>query len=169
MYSDAWLKVRKDTVRRPDGSTGYYSVVDTADCSLVIPRDGDRLHLVEQYRHPVGDRRWEFPSGSAEQFDRDLAAAAARELREETGLVARTFARLGVIDTMPSTSSQRCTVFLAEGLTEGATQRDVEEQDMESAWFQRTEVERLIRGGVICDAKTIAAYALLLLGAASER
>ena len=76
--------------------------------------------------------------------------------------------RLGAIDTMPSTLNQRCTVFLAEDLVQRATQRDVEEQDMESAWFQRTEVEHLIRDGVICDAKTVAAYALLMLGTASQ-
>jgi 8-oxo-dGTP pyrophosphatase MutT (NUDIX family) len=153
-------------VHRPDGTTGVYSVVDTADCALTIPVDGDRMHLVEQYRHPVGHRRWEFPSGSTGPRDGDLAAAAARELREETGLVARKLTQLGAIDTMPSTLNQECTVFLAEGLTQHATQRDLEEKDMESAWFERAEVERLIRDGVIRDAKTIAAYALLLLSGA---
>ena len=167
MYADAWLSVRRDTVRRPDGSTGLYSVVDTADCALIIPLDGDRLHLVEQYRHPVGHRRWEFPSGSTEPRDTDLAAVAARELHEETGLVAGKLTRLGAVDTMPSTLNQRCTVFLAEDLTQGATRRDVEEQDMDSAWCHRTEVESMIRDGVICDAKSLAAYALLLLGEAS--
>lgn len=37
------------------------------------------------------------------------------------------------------------------------------EQDMESAWFTRSDVEQMIRGGVLTDAKSIAAYALLLL------
>ncbi len=66
VYTDPWLSVRQDTVRRSDGSSGVYSVVDTADCSLVIPVDGDRVHLIEQYRYPVDGRRWEFPSGSTD-------------------------------------------------------------------------------------------------------
>jgi NUDIX domain len=87
VYTDPWLSVRQDTVRRSDGSSGIYSVVDTADCSLVIPVDGDRVHMVEQYRYPVAGRRWEFPSGSTDHVvDTDAKAVASRELREETGL-----------------------------------------------------------------------------------
>ena len=167
VYADPWLSVRRDEVRRPDGRDGVYSVVDTADCSLVIPLDGDRLHLVEQYRHPVSARRWEFPSGSTARSDADEKAAASRELREETGLVAGRLRALGTLDTMPSTLDQRCTVFLATDLTEGRPERDPEEQDMRSAWFARSEVERLIAEGFICDAKSIAGYALLLLSEAA--
>ena len=58
------------------------------DIALVVPADGDRLYLVEQHRHVVGGRRWEFPSGSIDAHDVDAAGAAARELREETGLSA---------------------------------------------------------------------------------
>jgi 8-oxo-dGTP pyrophosphatase MutT (NUDIX family) len=86
-YADGWMSVREDTVRRPDGSTGKYAVVDTADIALVVPSHGERLHLVAQYRYPVADRHWEFPSGSTDGgLDADPGPAARRELREETGL-----------------------------------------------------------------------------------
>ena len=170
VYTDPWLSVRQDTVRRSDGSSGAYSVVETADCSLVIPLDGDRLHLVEQYRYPVAGRRWEFPSGSTDHaLDTDVKAVASRELREETGLSANSLTLLGTLDTMPSTLNQKCTVFLATGLTQDSPQRDPEEQDMRSAWFSRSEVERLITDGTVSDAKSIAAYALLLLREATPR
>lgn len=39
---------------------------------------------------------------------------------------------------------------------------------MRSAWFTRSEVERLISNGSISDAKSIAAYALLLLNVAAS-
>jgi 8-oxo-dGTP pyrophosphatase MutT (NUDIX family) len=114
VYAGEWLSVREDTVRRPDGSTGTYAVVDSADIVLVIPLEGDRVHLVEQWRHPVGGRRWELPSGSVDEgLDDDASGAAARELREETGLVAGELVALGTIEISPSTMSQRCTVFLA--------------------------------------------------------
>jgi 8-oxo-dGTP pyrophosphatase MutT (NUDIX family) len=163
VYTDPWLTVRRDTVRRSDGSSGLYSVVDTANCALVIPADADRLHLVEQYRYPVAGRRWEFPSGSTDELDPDPAAAAARELREETGLVAGTLTLLGTLDTMPSTLTQQCIVFLATDLTQHAPQRELEEQDMRSAWFARADVERMVRDGTFTDAKSLAAYTLFLL------
>ena len=163
VYADARLSVRRDTIRRPDGSTGTWTVVDGADVVLVVPVDGDRLHLVEQYRHPVGGRRWEFPSGSIDpRLDADEEAVARRELREETGLRAGALTRLGTVEVMPSTLSQRCSVFLAAGPTRGEPEREPEEQDMRSAWFTRGEVERMVVDGTIADGKSLAAYALLL-------
>ena len=163
-YANPWMTVREDAIRRPDGSTGIYSVVDTPDIALIIPADGDRLQLVEQYRYPVAGRRWEFPSGSADRpLDEDAAALAARELREETGLEASRLTPLGTLDVMPSMLNQRCRVFLATDLTQGAPQREPEEQDMRSAWFTRTDVERMMRDGTITDSKSIAAYGLLLM------
>jgi hypothetical protein len=64
VYANERMSVREDTVRYPDGSTGIYSVVDSADIALAIPLQGERIHLVEQFRYPVGGRRWEFPSGA---------------------------------------------------------------------------------------------------------
>jgi 8-oxo-dGTP pyrophosphatase MutT (NUDIX family) len=164
VYAGTWLKVREDTVLRPDGSTGIYPVVDTADMALVIAAEGDRLQLVEQYRYPVAGRRWEFPSGSADAIlDIDAAATAARELREETGLTAGTLTPLGTLEISPSTLSQRCRVYLATDLTHSAPRREPIEQDMQPAWCTRDDVERMVIDGTITDAKSLAAYALLLL------
>lgn len=164
VFTHPFLTVREDTVRRPDGSVGSYAVVDAAAIALVIPVDGDLLRLVEQYRHPVAGRRWEFPSGTTDlHVDVDAASTAARELEEETGLVADEVMPLGTLDSTPSTLTQTCTVFVATGLTEGVVRRDPAEQDMRSAWFTRDQVECMIKDGTISDAKTVAAYALLLL------
>jgi hypothetical protein len=54
-------------------------------------------------------------------------------------------------------------VFLATGITEGPHDREHEEQDMRSAWFTRAEIEQMMRDGVITDAQTLAAWALMLL------
>jgi 8-oxo-dGTP pyrophosphatase MutT (NUDIX family) len=164
MYGNRWMSLREDTVRRPDGSTGIYAVVDTPDIALVVPSDGARLLLVEQYRYPVAGRRWEFPSGSADPtLDADPESLARRELREETGLIADTLTSLGTLDVAPSLVNHRCHVFLATNLSHGKPQRDLEEQDMRSAWFDRSDVERMIKDGEVTDGKTVAAFALLLI------
>lgn len=164
VYDNPWMSIREDMVQREDGSTGVYAVVDAPDIAVVIPRDGDRFHLVEQYRYPVAGRRWEFPSGSAEEdLDLDAAALARRELREETGLLADTLTLLGVLEIAPSTMSHRCSVFLGTDLSAGEPHRDLEEQGMRSAWFSRTEVEQMMRLGEITDAKSTAALMLLHL------
>lgn len=169
VYRNNWMTLREDTIRRPDGSEGIYAVIDKPTYALVIARQSDQhtdlFHLVEQFRYPLGLRRWEFPQGTAtEQLEPEVLAH--RELREETGLRATTMARLGVLDVAAGMSSQRGWVFLATGLSEGEHEREHEEQDMHSAWFERAEVERMMRDGEITDAQSLAAWALLLL---SER
>lgn len=164
VYRNPWLTIREDDIRRPDGSPGVYAVVDKPTYALVIPKDGDRFHLVEQFRYPIGLRRWEFPQGTApDRAELDAAELAARELREETGLVAGSLTEIGLLDVAPGMSSQRGRVFLATDITEGPHEREHEEQDMRSAWFTRAELETMMRDGVITDAQTLAAWTLLLL------
>lgn len=164
VYRNDWLTLREDDIQRPDGSDGIYAVVDKPNYALVIACDGDRLKLVEQFRYPLGLRRWEFPQGTAPgRVDMEPLDLAARELREETGLRAGTVTRLGLLDVAPGMSSQRGWVFLATDLTEGDHDREHEEQDMRSAWFTRDEFERMVADGDITDAQSIAAYGMLLL------
>lgn len=164
VYANPWMTVREDEIQRADGSSGIYGVVDKPDFALVIPLDGERLRLVEQFRYPIGLRRWEFPQGTApDRADSDPLQLATRELREETGLRAGTMIQLGLLDVAPGMSSQRGRVFLATNLVEGFHEREHEEQDMRSRWFPRAEFESMIAKGEITDAQSIAAYTLLLL------
>jgi 8-oxo-dGTP pyrophosphatase MutT (NUDIX family) len=164
IYANPWMTVREDDVRRPDGSAGIYGVVDKPPYALVIALRGDEVALVEQFRYPIGMRRWEFPQGTApDRVEYEPAELAARELREETGLRADQLTELGPLHVAAGMSSQRGTVFLATGLTEGDPEREVEEQDMRCAWFTRSAVEAMITRGEITDAQSIAAYALLML------
>jgi 8-oxo-dGTP pyrophosphatase MutT (NUDIX family) len=164
IYRNPWLIFREDDIRRPDGSPGVYAVVDKPTYALVMPYDGRRFRLVEQFRYPVGARRWEFPQGTAPDLaDAEPAELAARELREETGLSATSFEALGLLDVAPGMTSQRGWVFLATGITEGETDREHEEQDMRSAWFSREDIEEMMRSGAIVDSQSLAAYGLFLL------
>lgn len=176
VYRNAWMIVREDDIRRQDGSLGIYGVIDKPTFALVIARETadarsnpgeDRFRLVEQFRYPIGLRRWEFPQGTAPGTlagdEPPPADLAARELREETGLRADSLTVLGQLDLAPGMCSQRGWVFLATDVTEGEHDREVEEQDMHSAWFTGAQLERMILDGTITDAQTIAAWTLLRL------
>ncbi|WP_019855211.1 NUDIX domain-containing protein [Actinopolyspora mortivallis] len=171
VYRNPWMTLREDAIRRGDGSDGVYAVVDKPDYALIIPVDeadglprNQRIRLVEQYRYPLGMRRWEFPQGTAPDGETtDPLELAGRELREETGLRAARMTELGVLDVAAGLSSQRGRAFLATGLTSGPPEREPEEQDMRSAWFDRVDVEGMIERGEMTDAQSLAAYTLLLV------
>jgi 8-oxo-dGTP pyrophosphatase MutT (NUDIX family) len=164
VYRNPWLSLREDQVRRPDGSAGVYSVIDKPDFALVIPAEPAGLHVVEQYRYPVGGRYWEFPQGTATGGvvvpPEELARA---ELAEETGLRAGSLELLGHLHCAYGMSSQGFDVFLATDLTPGPTAREATEQDMRQRLVSRDEFEELIRAGRVTDDSTLAAYALLLM------
>jgi 8-oxo-dGTP pyrophosphatase MutT (NUDIX family) len=164
VYENPWLSLREDRIKRADGSSGLYSVIDKPDFALVIPVENDGFHLVEQYRYPVGSRSWEFPSGS---FPHGVTGTpeemAAAELAEETGFTAASLEKLGFFHCANGITSEGVHVFLATDLTPGESNREETEQDMRQEWFPRTEVERMLRDGTITDGPSIAAYLLLTL------
>ena len=90
VYENRWMRVREDDIRRRDGSSGIYGVVEKPDFVVIIPLEEDgHIHLVQQYRYPVGGRYWELPQGSWEQsVNTDPLEVGRGERREETGLEA---------------------------------------------------------------------------------
>ena len=164
VYENAWMRVREDQVERGDGSRGLFGVVEKSDFGLIIPKDGDDLWLVEQFRYPVGGRFWELPQGSWEgRPGLDAASLARTELEEETGLRAGNLVHLGHLYEAYGYSNQGFDVWLASDLEAGSARRSVEEQDMVARRVSTSEWEEMVRSGQIRDAPSVAAYGLLLL------
>lgn len=65
VYTDDWIRVRRDDIERGDGSRGTYAVVERRDFAVVVPAERGGFHLVEEYRYPVGRRSWSFPQGAS--------------------------------------------------------------------------------------------------------
>ena len=164
VYRNPWIRVREDDVVRDDGSTGVYGVVEKPHFGLVIPVERDGFWLVEQFRHPVGRRAWEFPQGTWTAGEDGTAEQLGRaELAEETGLRADGFRHLGHLDLAPGLSTQEFDVWLATDLTQGPTAREATEADMRSAFVGEAELRAMVRDGRFTDGPSLAAYSLCLL------
>lgn len=81
---------------------------------LPILPDG-RIGLVRNYRHPLELFAWEAPRGFLDPGETDLAAAASRELAEETGLACDRdkLVPVGTLAQEASTLSVKGALFLA--------------------------------------------------------
>jgi ADP-ribose pyrophosphatase len=160
VYRNRWMTVREDRIVRSDGSPGIYGVVEKRDFAVVAAIDDGRIHLVEQYRYPVGARYWEMPQGAWEEVQADPLELAAAELREETGLVAASMVHVGRLFEAYGFATQAFNVFLATKLTQGETDREPEEIGMVARSFPLAEFEAMIASGLVMDAATVAAFGL---------
>lgn len=164
VYRNPWIRLREDAIELDDGSPGIYSVVERPDFGLVIPAAEDGFWLVEQYRHPLGRRSWEFPQGTWPAGAGGSAEELARaELAEETGLRAGTLRHLGHLDLAPGLATQEFDVWLATDLTAGPTAREASEADMVSAFVTEAELRAMVGDGRFTDGPSLAALSLLLL------
>jgi 8-oxo-dGTP pyrophosphatase MutT (NUDIX family) len=164
VYRNPWTRVREDVVELADGSSSIYGVVERPDFALVLPAERDGFWLVEQYRHPVGRRTWEFPQGGWTAGSSGTPDELARtELAEETGLRAARLDHLGRLDLAPGLMTQRFDVWHATDLTPGPTAREASEADMRTAFVPRAELHAMIADGRFTDSPSLAAYSLLLL------
>ncbi len=160
VYRNRWMRVREDEIERSNGVRGIYGVVEKHPCAVVIPLDGDRLHMVRQYRYTVGEVCLEFPQGGWERADVDIRELAAGELREETGLRAGSLVYLGPLYVAYGFCNQQQHAFLATELTAGAHERDPEEHDLTVETVPVVEFEQMLREGRVKDCCTIAAWGL---------
>ena len=164
VYRNPWTRVREDVVELADGSSSVYGVVERPDFALVLPAERDGFWLVEQYRHPVGRRTWEFPQGGWTAGSSGTPDELARtELAEETGLRAARLDHLGRLDLAPGLMTQRFDVWHATDLTPGPTAREASEADMRTAFVPQAELRAMIADGRFTDSPSLAAYSLLLL------
>jgi len=119
-FENEWLEVERYEVIRPDGSDGTYTVVRPRRLAVgVLPIEPDgSVHLVGQWRFPLGCYSWEMPEGGADP-DEDPLDCAKRELEEETGLSAGRYQRVLEMDLSNSLSDERAIIYLAFDLKPG--------------------------------------------------
>jgi ADP-ribose pyrophosphatase len=148
------LKVHRDTVRLPDGSTGQREYVrHPGAVAIVALFDDGQVLLERQFRYPNRREFIEIPAGKLEPGEPHLETAK-RELLEETGYVADDWQRLGVIHTAIGYTDETIELFLARGLEQRAAKLDAGEF-LEVFILGFEEAMAMIRDGRITDAKTL--------------
>ena len=143
-----------DTVTLPDGKTATREVCLHIGAVCVIPLLSDGTVLMEkQYRYPHGRVFLEIPAGKLNFAGEDPLEAAKRELREETGAVAKKYTYLGEMIPSPAVLSEKIQMYLAEEITFDLQQLD-EDEFLEIEKIPLRELYKMVMRGEISDAKT---------------
>jgi len=156
-FENQWLALDQYEVVHPGGADGTYTVVRPHRLAVgVLPIEPDgRVHLVGQWRFPLGRYSWEMPEGGAEPGE-DPLDCAKRELAEETGLTAGRYERVLEMDISNSLTDERAVLYLAFDLAEGDARPEATEVlRRRTAHF--TEVLDRVASGHIRDGLTVAA------------
>lgn len=148
------LAIRLDTVALPNGEIANREIVEHPGAVAIVAIEDGKVLLVRQYRHAVGDLSLELPAGCLDKPGEEVAAAAARELREETGRVAKTLSYLGAFHASPGFTNETTHLFVADGLSDVGGTPD-EDEFLELLHVPLAEALAMIRRGTIRDAKTI--------------
>ncbi|MFB6120421.1 MAG: NUDIX hydrolase [Halobacteriaceae archaeon] len=127
-YSCPGFDVVHEDVRLPDGTETDYDYLSEPPAVVVLPflgdgGPGDDVVTIAEWRQAVGRVNHGLPAGGVEPADATLAAAAHRELAEETGHEADAVDHLLSVEPANGIADSVHHYFVARDCAPTATQR----------------------------------------------
>ena len=153
-WQGAFLRVRKDRVRLPDGSIhGREWVEHPGAAAIAVLRDDGFVLIERQYRYAMRQVYIEIPAGKKDPGETTLQTAK-RELLEETGHVAAQWALLTQLHPAIGFSNEVMDVYLARELTLCQEARPEHGELLEVDWVRLGWLVDALRAGRLHDVKT---------------
>ncbi len=156
IYDNPWITVEEDQVLNPSGNPGIYGRVQFKNIAIgIIPLDENlNTWMVGQYRYSLREYSWEIPMGGGPLSIAPLESAK-RELKEETGLSAKTWQNILKIHTSNSVTNEYGYVYMATDLQFGAPEFE-ETEDLVIRKLPFSEILQMVMNNEITDSLSIA-------------
>ncbi len=164
IYEGCVIDVVCDSVLLPDGRPAKREVCRAIGAVCVIPiLDDGNVIMERQYRYAQGRTMLEIPAGKLNSRNEDPLEAAKRELREETGAIAKKYTYLGEYIPSPAILFEKIHMYLAEDLC--FTDRELDEDEfLDVEYIPLDKLYEMVMSGDIKDGKTqiavLKAYAM---------
>jgi len=160
-YQGPFISLREDAVRSPDGDEFARLVVEHHGAvGVVALDDDDRVLLLSQYRHAARRRLLELPAGILDVDGEPPLEAVARELTEETDVVAHDWAGLIDMWASPGVSDEFWRLYVARDLhpadAGSVPERRHEEAHLEVVWVPLPDAVEAVLDRRINDAMAVA-------------
>jgi len=156
VYSNNWIKVTEHKVVNPNNGIGIYGQVHFKNIAIgiLVLDDNYNTWLVGQYRFPLNNYSWEIPEGGGPLHIAPLDSAI-RELKEETGIIAKKWTKLIEMDLSNSVSDEGSIVYIAQDLSfENSQPEETEQLQVKKIPFN--EAYNMVMNGEIRDSITVA-------------
>lgn len=148
-----WLNVRQEEVELPSGKTiPTWFVLEFPNWInvIAITKDG-RFVMEDQYRHGLGETRYELVAGVIDPGETPLEAAK-RELLEETGFGGGDWELFMTLSPNPSNHNNLSYTFLATGVEKMQEQAQEATEDIKVDIFSREQLMELLQEDGIIQA-----------------
>ena len=160
LFRGEFLHAFRDTVELPDGELANREYVVHPGAVMIVPvfelANGHcDVVLERQFRYPLSRVMVEFPAGKIDPGETSLHCAQ-RELREETGYSATSWALAGTLHPVISYSTEFIDIWFAKGLSLGERSLDKGEF-LDVFTTHSTQLLTWCREGAVTDAKTLVA------------
>jgi ADP-ribose pyrophosphatase len=153
VYEGKLINTRKDEIRLK-GKLFTREVVEHPGSVAIVPiLNNGSIVMIEQYRHPVEKVLLEIPAGTLE-INENAIECAHRELIEETGYKAGNLKKIISCYLAPGYCTELIHIFLATEI-KVAKQRLEDDESIKVVTRELPEVKKMIKDGIIKDAKTI--------------
>jgi ADP-ribose pyrophosphatase len=155
-----YLRLRRDRIELPGGAQiDDYFVRESRGFSVIFAlTPDDRVVLVRQYKHGIGEGVLELPAGAIDEGE-SPAACAERELAEETGFVVPPpgLEHVKTFITDPTNSDSRFHLFLGTSAHRLAEQDLDPTEEIEVEFAELADLRRFVRDGTIEVSSHVAA------------
>ena len=143
-------------VINPSGGEGIYGKVSFKNLAAgILPIDKEmNTWLVGQYRYTLNEYSWEIPMGAVPATE-TYESGALRELKEETGLIAKKLEFLCKIHTSNSVTDEAGMVYIASELEVGEPDFD-DTEDIVIKKLPFVDALQMVMDGKITDSLSVA-------------
>ncbi len=161
LFHHPFVDILEKEFLRPDGGKAKFIVAERPGkefFSVVVPWQDGKFYMVRQYRQVVERMSLEFPMGAVEG-EKDPLEVAKQELKEELGIRAKSWRRLGEFYPASGFLNQKAYVFEARDLVFGEPQPE-EDEFIEMVELPEEEFMERFEKGEIIGGVTLAVYFL---------